>query len=696
MFSPATVQTRLSKPLHRPWIDEATNGQLEAVGFLANSASGLLVADRGAGKTAITLMAFKSLQDAGVAKRMLIIAPLRVCQLVWRQEAKKWTEFRDLRFSFLHGDKKDDRLRDDADIWLINPEGVEWLCKKYWGRSLPWDTVTFDQIIKFKNSQGVRAKALRKRLGSLVRRRWGLEGAIAPNGYEDLFGEMLMLDEGAALGRYVTHFRTNYFQPAFDGSLELQPGAARRIEQRIAPYCYRLAYTELPPLQDEVIEIELAPAERAKYEQLKKKMILQLGATTITAANSAVVYGKLKQLANGAIYTGNEKEWIQVHDQKLDALKELIDELRGAPLLIAYEYRHDLERMMKAIPGLRTFDGLNGKDAEKLQDDWNANKVPYIAAHPASIGHGLNLQQGGARHIAWFTPTIDLNLYEEFIGRLRRRGNEAESVINHLFIAKNTVDETLTLPAIRDKECTQNTLLARLAEMCGVPATGSPVVVRSNSNGADMNTTQVTKLSRQGNGTAPPAALGQGANNGASPFRPAGWKQPAPVQETAQDAPPKPNPFVRPGAATPNAGAQIEQRKAVEAKITGQPAPMQTEQYQEEPQPATHDATRHFSAGVQEQLQAPAGEADQMAQEVDNAADGKDAKPRRTRTRKADVETVAFDVPQFDPAEQKREQQRFIRTRAIEMALDYGVKLGGEVDVIGIAQSIVDFVNVEG
>jgi hypothetical protein len=204
---------------------------------------------------------------------MLVIAPLRVCRQTWRQEAAKWEQFKDLKFSLLHGPKKDDRLNDDADIWLINPEGVDWLANKYFGRNLPFDVVCIDELTKFKNSASDRSKALRPRLARTPYR-WGLTGSLAPNGFMDLFGQMLMLDDGAALGRYITHYRDQYFQLGWDGfTYDLMPGAERRIVDRIAPYWFQMNeedYAQLPPLVDVPHELELAPAERKLYDKMKR------------------------------------------------------------------------------------------------------------------------------------------------------------------------------------------------------------------------------------------------------------------------------------------------------------------------------------------------------------------------------------------------------------------------------------------
>lgn len=687
----------------------ATGGQLGAVQHFIDQYAALLVADRGAGKTAISLAAYKILKDGGRARKMLVVAPLRVCQLVWRQEAEKWTEFKDFRFSLLHGDKKRERLREDADIYLINPEGCQWLADQFFGRALPFDIVTIDQTIRFKNSQGKRFKALRPKLKT-VRHRWGLEGALAPNGYEDLFGQMLILDDGASLGKFITRYRDMYFQPGFDGfSYTLQPGAAARIEARILPYVFRLAYTDLPPAQDEPVFVELPPKERKLYEKMKRDAIVELGIETVTAANSAAVYGKLKQLANGAVYNGKGKEWVHVHDCKLEALEELIDELHGAPLLIGYEFRHDLERLLKKWPDMRTFDGLNEREAIELQRAWNSNEVPYCAAHPASIGHGLNLQQGAACHICWFSPTIDLNMYEEFIGRLRRRGNTAQRVTNHLLIAKDTVDETVTLPALRDKALTQDGLHRRLAEALGI---------------APKENDMVSKLSRQSAvnpaGTVSRPAPEDRAVAPAGRITPAAWASRGQPQQAQEPGPQpavsdKPNPFGRRGAAP---AEQAEQRAEITRKLTPQTAD-DTQGTQDENPPAATRARAQFSAGVRQQLDAQKGEADSMAKEVDAAADlamemagrllaegAKADPPKRTR-RKSDKEPqlpdaifgVAGNACASDPplGDVLGYPVQHLREIALHAAIDYRARvLDDKDDVLHTAAAFLDFLEKGG
>lgn len=470
-----TVATRRAQPSWKPWVPLPY--MTRAVEHLCSRHAGGLPLRPGGRKTSITLAAFKRLRDEGRAQTMLVIAPLRVCRQTWRQEAAKWEEFKDLKFSLLHGDKKEERLKDDADIWLINPEGTKWLADKFLGRSLPFDIVTIDELTRFKNSQADRSKSLRPRLGK-VPYRWGLTGSLAPNGYMDLFGQMLMLDDGAALGRYITHYRDMYFMLGFDGfTYDLMPGAEKRIVDRIRPYWFQMRdedYAQLPPLVDDPKEIILAAPQRKLYDKMKRDMIAQLPEGIITAANSAACYSKLSQMANGAVYVGDDKAVASViHDQKLDVIDELVEELNGEPLLVAYEFNHDLARLQEwytkkyatkadpnpVLPYLGK--GTTAKQEDQWVREWNQGKLPILAAHPASAGHGLNMQGASACNVAWFSIPWDYELYDQFIRRIRRDGTLATQIFNHLLIVKGTIDE-LKLAALRDKDLTQVGLMRAL------------------------------------------------------------------------------------------------------------------------------------------------------------------------------------------------------------------------------------------
>lgn len=465
--------TRRAKPSYQDWTPAAY--QLRARDWLTSHHSAGLPLRPGGRKTSITLAGFLKLREIEPDATMLVIAPLRVCRQVWRQEAAKWTEFKDLKFSLLHGPKKDERLNDDADIWLINPEGVDWLSKKYFGRSLPFYVVTIDELTKFKNAASERHKALLPRL-SQVRYRWGLTGSLAPNGYMDLFGQMKILDDGAALGKYITHFRDKYFTLGWDGfSYELMPGAEARIIDRIAEYWFPMAeedYSQLPPLNDIEHFLELESGERKTYDKMKRDMIAALPDGIVTAANSAACYSKLSQMANGACYVGDQKQKVShIHDLKLDAIEDLLEELNGEPLLVAYEFNHDLDRLRERFGVVDPATGRKvipylGKGTTAAQEAawiaaWNRGELPLLCAHPASAGHGLNMQGASACNVAWFGITWDYELYDQFIRRIWRDGTKAGQVFNHLLLVKNTIDE-LKLAALRGKDMTQSGLLRAL------------------------------------------------------------------------------------------------------------------------------------------------------------------------------------------------------------------------------------------
>lgn len=681
------MSTRRVAPKYLPWAPHAY--QLRAVDFLLGQNAAALFLDPGLGKTSIVLEAFRRMQANGTAHKMLVVAPLRVVQTVWEQEAAKWEEFRHFRFSVLHGPKKKERLRDDADIWLINPEGCQWLADQFFGRALPFDTVVIDELTKFKNYKAVRAKVLRPKLGK-VARRFGLTGTPIPNGYMDLFSQFLMLDDGAALGKYITRYRDQYFQPDFNGfDYVLQPGAGRRIEERIKPYVLRMAaedYLDLPPLVDDVRTVELPAEARKLYAAMKRDMVAALPDGVVTGANAAAVYSKLKQMANGAVYLGDgtTRTVSHLHDAKLDALDELMEELCGLPLLVAYEFNHDLDRLLQRYPNAPYIGaGVKGDRLKELVDAWNAGELPVLFAHPASAGHGLNLQGSGASHIAWLGPIWDLELYEQFIQRVHRQGTTSQRVVNHVFVARDTIDE-LVQDAVGDKSVTQDRLLkslsAEIRRDADNPGHGT-VATKEN----DM----VSKLSRQ---AGAPTGGAQGAVQArpdpATRITPSNWTnrgapQQAQEPETQPAASDKPNPFGRRGAAP---AEQAEQRAEITRKLTPQTAD-DTQGTQDETPPAATRARAQFSPQVRQQLDAPKGEADQMAQEADAQADAKADPPKRTRRsldKTAAVEAAVDPITRHDFVTQQN------RSSALAMAIDYCTK-AADNDVLGTASAFLDF-----
>lgn len=500
--------TRLAKPSHVEWRPEPY--QEKSVNHLLGRLIGGLALDPGLGKTSCTLGAFHMLFQAGHVRTMLVVAPLRVCRHVWRQEAQKWSQFRHYRFAFLHGAKKEQLLKDGlngaTDIFLINPEGVRWLCNLFFGRQLPFDIVTIDELTRFKNAQSDRFKALAPRIAQ-VKRKWGLTGSLAPNGYMDLFGQMLILDAGAALGRYITHYRDRYFQVGYDGfSYDLLPGADKRIVDLIGPYWLQMTaedYISLPPLVTVPHHLELEPAERKIYTRMKNDMLAELPQGIVEAGNMAACYAKLSQMANGAVYMA-DRSVAHVHDAKLEALDEIVEELNGQPVLVGFEFQHDLARLKvwHQERFKRPLAYLGGGQSEAQENEtirqWNAGELAVLAAHPASAGHGLNMQESSAAHLVWFGITWDFELFDQFIRRIRRRGNHAQRIFMHLLIVKGTIDE-LKLQALDGKDMTQKSLFAALNQ-----------VLHDNGAGATQEKNMVSRLSSRGGAAA---GAGQAAGN---------------------------------------------------------------------------------------------------------------------------------------------------------------------------------------
>ena len=643
------MKTRIIAPTHKEWTPHGY--QLRAIDHLCSRGSAALFLDPGMGKTAVTLAAFTELQDAGIANRMLVIAPMRVCQLVWRQEAQKWTQFRHLKIVNLAGKSAEDRkrlLQSDADIYLINPESVAWLCKQFVLQRLPFDTLVIDELTKFKNSGAKRSKELQPHADKMARR-WGLTGTPVPNGYEDLFGQMKIIDGGAALGKYVTHFRDRFFQPGRDGfSYVLRPGAAEAIEKAVEPYVFRAAaddYLDLPPLVIDRIELEMPKEVEQKYKQMKRDMVLHLEGQTITAANMAACYNKMQQFAGGAMYT-SPPEYVEVHTLKLDALDDLLEELQGKPLLVAYGYEHELTRILERHPDTPYLGGgVSGKVAEQIEQDWNAGKIPLLLCHPASAGHGLNMQLGGASHICWFTQTWDYELYDQFIRRVHRQGNSAERIVMHKLIVKNSIDE-LTEIALEDKETTQDALLAALKSEF-VKDDPNAKSAFATTVGANMRrlTSPGAEASQQ---QAPAAPKGWGAPKQAEPApatapaaaAPKGWGT-AKFGQAAAPAAPQPAPAAAPVAPKGWGAPKQNIQSGVEDRV--------------EPETQPANGLAHFSPEVQQQVAGENYVDPQWSQPVNEAPfeGGQPAQPvlqeppakeaKRTRRKKSEPEQIDLE-----------------------------------------------------
>ena len=498
--SGSVKKTRPAPKSHKLWVPHLY--QEKGVEHLVENPVAALFFDPGLGKTSISLEAFRRLQEKGVARKMLVVAPLRVCQLVWRQEGQEWTQFRHLRFSLVHGTPKQKAaaLEADADIYLVNPEGIPWLTKQFgFGRRRwPFDTLCIDELTKFKNPQAQRHKKFREYAWKSSRR-WGLTGTPIPNGYMDLFGQIMILDEGRALGVYITRFRDRFFDAGYTGfDFALRKGAGERIEELIRPYVLRMSaedWLELPELVPDPRMIELTPAQLKLYRELKREMTVELEEQdiTVTAENSGGIHSKLKQMANGAVYIerNGKREFIKLHDLKLDALEELRDELQGQQLLVGYEFQHDLARLLERFPDTPYLAGASDKQAQDIEERWNAGEIQMLFAHPASAGHGLNFQKSSAGHVCWFSVTIDLELYEQFLKRILRQGNKRASVINHALVVKDTVDE-LSKEQVEGKAVTQARFLQALRTELNIEQGDDDMAVKKLRRKAEVEETEET------------------------------------------------------------------------------------------------------------------------------------------------------------------------------------------------------------
>ena len=394
--------------------------------------------------------------------RILVIAPLRVARDTWPAEADKWNHLQNLIYSVAVGTEAERRnaLIQQADIYIINRENVQWLIEE---SKLPFnfDTLVVDELSSFKNYQAKRFRAL-MRVRPIVKRVIGLTGTPSTNGLMDLWAEFRLLDMGQRLGRFIGHYRLDYFQPdKRNGHIVFNykplPGAEERIYDKIADITISMKSTDhlkMPEFVSSEYAVYLSESEEQRYEELKNDLILQLPSGDITAANAAVLTGKLCQMANGAIYS-DDGQVSPIHERKLDALEDMIEAARGNPVLVAYWFKHDLTRITQRLRKLGvTFARLDSIDSI---EKWNTGELPVALIHPASAGHGLNLQSGGSTMI-WFGLTWSLELYQQTIARLWRQGQSARTVVVQHIITKGTIDERI-LKVLSKKGSTQSALI---------------------------------------------------------------------------------------------------------------------------------------------------------------------------------------------------------------------------------------------
>lgn len=431
--------------------------------FIVGRKVSALFLDCGLGKTVITLTAiWELLLDYFEIRRVLVIAPLRVSRDTWSGELKKWDHLSGIVMSLVLGSEKDRRaaLNRRANVYVINRENVEWLVENYrWD----FDMVVIDELSSFKSHKAKRFKALKK-VRPMVKRMVGLTGTPAPNGLIDLWAEIGILDMGQRLGRFIGGYRERFFIPDKRSremvfSYKPREGAEEAIYSLISDICISMKagdYLDMPECIYNQVEVTMSEKERKLYGQLEKDMLLPFADGDIDAVNAAALSGKLIQMANGAVYdeNGNVKH---IHDRKLEALEDLVEAANGKPVLIAYWYKHDLDRIKK-----RT--GAVALDTADDMQRWNAGEIPVAVIHPASAGHGLNLQAGGST-LVWFGLTWSLELYQQTNARLWRQGQKETVVIHHL-VAKGTLDEKV-MAALEKKECGQSALVEAVRARIG-------------------------------------------------------------------------------------------------------------------------------------------------------------------------------------------------------------------------------------
>ena len=400
--------------------------------------------------------------DSFEVHKIIVIGPLRVSRHTWPAEIEKWDHLKGLKYSVAVGTESErlSALQKQADIYVINRENVQWLISES-GIPFDFDMVVIDELSSFKNHQTKRFRALMK-VRPKVKRIVGLTGTPSSNGLMDLWAEFRLLDMGERLGRFIGQYRTSYFRPDKQNgqvvfSYKPLPGAEKQIYGKISDITISMKSTDhlqMPELINSRYTVYLSEKEDSRYADLKQDLVLQLPDGEITAANAASLSGKLSQMANGAVYT-DAGETVAIHERKLDALEDIIEAANGKPVLVAYWFRHDLERITERLHKLKI--PCSRLDTDGSIRKWNAGEIPVALIHPASAGHGLNLQSGG-NTLVWFGLTWSLELYQQTVARLWRQGQESETVVVQHIITKGTIDERI-MKALSEKDTTQAALI---------------------------------------------------------------------------------------------------------------------------------------------------------------------------------------------------------------------------------------------
>lgn len=432
--------------------------QQYATDFILTHPVAAVLLEMGLGKSVITLTAIRDLcLDSYEVHRVLVIAPLRVARDTWPAEIQKWDHLKDLTYSVAVGTPQERlaALLKPVFLHIINRENVQWLIEES-GLQWHYDMVVIDELSSFKSHQAKRFRSLLK-MRPQVRRFVGLTGTPAGNGLMDLWAEFRLLDMGKRLGRYITHFRDDFFTPDRRNGMQVfsykpKPGAEEEIYRRIGDITISMKstdYLQMPECVMNTVPVTLSEDEYNDYEAMTKKLVLELHGVEIDAANAAALSGKLCQLANGAIYT-EDKQILHFHDRKLDALEDLIEGANGKPVLVAYRFQHDLARIRKRFK-------VRELKSSKDITEWNAGKIPVAVIHPASAGHGLNLQAGGSTMV-WFGLTWSLELYQQTNARLWRQGQQSDTVVIHHIVTRGTIDEAI-MKALSEKDKSQAALI---------------------------------------------------------------------------------------------------------------------------------------------------------------------------------------------------------------------------------------------
>lgn len=433
--------------------------QLKAIDFIKEKERCALFLDMGLGKTTSTLTAVSDLQDEMSVNKVLVIAPLRVANSTWAQEALKWRHLEHLKVSVCTGSERARRsaLMRDADIYVINRENVLWLVELYKGK-WPFDCVVVDESSSFKNPSAKRFRALKKIL-PYTNYMVLLTGTPSPNSLLDLWPQMYLVDFGERLGRTVTGYRQRFFEQDFTGfRYTIRKGSEEKIHSLLADKVISMNaedYLDLPDRIDLKTEITMPPAAVKAYKQLEKTLLAELDTgEEIEAITAAALANKMLQMSNGGAYYDEHKNWAEVHKEKLDALSDIVDDNPNENILVAYNYKFDLARLLKKFPQAVVLD----KEQSTI-DRWNKGEIKMLLAHPASAGHGLNLQSGGSM-IVWFGLNWSLELYQQFNARLHRQGQTKPVRIIHI-VSKDTIDERV-LRVLGEKDATQASLLSAL------------------------------------------------------------------------------------------------------------------------------------------------------------------------------------------------------------------------------------------